>query len=296
MIDNDQHLKEGQSSAVVTGGFQHILLDDAAFGAFHDDVLVRHPADREMAAVDILSGDRMALQGDQCLALIKDADLLAGADGRGIVGRGTFDDHRTILIFGINSPQRLATASAWVDVVITVSIVEQAICHVNSPRPDCEMIVSTGQGLCTQNCHDMSLISMLNLGNNCDISQYIPNLFYFMPVNRMCKGLNGRFRNLCKSCCDEALFRLQWMLIDEGDKGQRMDYIMAIGGLVMVGIGLLGVFRPDLLWRLYSLEPRWRKENPEQPWNWPRKARRQGYAIIGFGIFFVVLSFLLVEA
>ena len=75
-----------------------------------------------------------------------------------------------------------------------------------------------------------------------------------------------------------------------------MDYIMAIGGLVMVGIGLVGVFRPDLLWRLYSLEPRWRKENPEQPWNWPRKSRRQGYIIVAVGIFFVVLSFLLVEA
>jgi hypothetical protein len=74
-----------------------------------------------------------------------------------------------------------------------------------------------------------------------------------------------------------------------------MDFILVLGGLAMVVIGLVGVFRADLLWRLYSMEPRWRRENPEKPWNWENKARRQGYVFVMLGLVFVVLSYLLVE-
>jgi hypothetical protein len=53
------------------------------------------------------------------------------------------------------------------------------------------------------------------------------------------------------------------------------------------------MLRPDLLWRLYSLEPRWHKENPEQPQNWHTKAKQQGYIFIASGVIFVLLAFVL---
>lgn len=74
-----------------------------------------------------------------------------------------------------------------------------------------------------------------------------------------------------------------------------MDWILAVGGLLMVGIGLVGKWRPNLLWRLYSLEPRWRKDNPEQPDNWKATASKQGGWLIGFGIITVMLAIVLVQ-
>jgi hypothetical protein len=72
-----------------------------------------------------------------------------------------------------------------------------------------------------------------------------------------------------------------------------MDWIIALGGFTMAIIGLVGRFRPDLLWRLYSLEPRWRKNNPEQPDNWQEQAKKQGLYLFIFGVFFFILAFAL---
>lgn len=72
-----------------------------------------------------------------------------------------------------------------------------------------------------------------------------------------------------------------------------MDWILAAGGILLVIIGIIARIRDDLLWRLYSLEPRWRKDNPEMPENWQDKAAKQGIYLIAFGIFTIVLAFVL---
>ena len=68
---------------------------------------------------------------------------------------------------------------------------------------------------------------------------------------------------------------------------------MTLGAVLLIVVGIIGKSRPDLLWRLYSLEPRWRKDNPEQPQNWAEKANKQGNYIIITGVFFFILAFVL---
>lgn len=72
-----------------------------------------------------------------------------------------------------------------------------------------------------------------------------------------------------------------------------MDWILALGGLVMISIGIVGKIRADWLWRLYSLEPRWRKDNPDKPEDWSAKASKQGNYIIIIGMIAVILSVVL---
>jgi hypothetical protein len=72
-----------------------------------------------------------------------------------------------------------------------------------------------------------------------------------------------------------------------------MDGLLGLGGFILMVIGLVGMFRPDWLWRLYMLEPRWRKDNPEKPDNWLSKAKRHGYIYAALGIIFVLLAFVL---
>jgi len=69
------------------------------------------------------------------------------------------------------------------------------------------------------------------------------------------------------------------------------DGLSILGGLLFLILAGLCRFRPDLVWRLYSLEPRWRKENPERTDTWDRKTQRSaiyyvfvGLAFIGFGL------------
>ncbi|MGB1285966.1 MAG: hypothetical protein ACPG7F_05485 [Aggregatilineales bacterium] len=69
-----------------------------------------------------------------------------------------------------------------------------------------------------------------------------------------------------------------------------MDLLSLAGGGAFIIIGFLGLFRDDLLWRLYSLERRWREEHPEQPKNWASLAKRQGYAFVGVGILFILMG------
>jgi hypothetical protein len=74
-----------------------------------------------------------------------------------------------------------------------------------------------------------------------------------------------------------------------------MDWILALGGIILIGLGLIARFKPDYLWRLYSLEPRWRKDNPEQAENWIEKAKGQGYYFLAFGVISILLSVALTD-
>jgi hypothetical protein len=68
------------------------------------------------------------------------------------------------------------------------------------------------------------------------------------------------------------------------------DGWLLVGGIILTTLGLACQFRPDLIWRLYSLEPRWRRENPTQPANWAVTVRRQGYIFIAAGLGFIALG------
>lgn len=70
-----------------------------------------------------------------------------------------------------------------------------------------------------------------------------------------------------------------------------MDGISFLGGIVFLILAGLCYFRRDLVWRLYSLEPKWREENPERTDAWDTKTQRYalyyalvGLIFIGFGL------------
>ena len=69
------------------------------------------------------------------------------------------------------------------------------------------------------------------------------------------------------------------------------DAWLFIGGLTLIVLGLTCQFRPDLIWKLYSLEPRWRRENPTQPANWQARVRQQGYVFLVAGGGFLIIGF-----
>ena len=60
-----------------------------------------------------------------------------------------------------------------------------------------------------------------------------------------------------------------------------MDIYIAVGAALFLALGVIAYLSPHHLWRLYRIEPRWRRENPEKPADWDARARRQGYYFIG---------------
>ncbi len=68
------------------------------------------------------------------------------------------------------------------------------------------------------------------------------------------------------------------------------DGIMILGGIAFWILAGLCYFRLDLVWRLYSLEPRWRKDNPERTEAWDTKTRRSALIFVLAGIAFVALG------
>ena len=68
------------------------------------------------------------------------------------------------------------------------------------------------------------------------------------------------------------------------------DGILILGGIAFWILGGLCYFRLDLVWRLYSLEPRWRKDNPERTAAWEAKTRRSAFIFALAGIVFVALG------
>lgn len=71
------------------------------------------------------------------------------------------------------------------------------------------------------------------------------------------------------------------------------DWILILGGLAFWVLAALCVFRRDIVWRLYSLEPRWRKDNPERTEAWDAKTQRSAYIFVLLGMVFVALGLLI---
>jgi len=63
------------------------------------------------------------------LSFVDDADFLTRADRRRVVGIGALDDDRALIGGGIDRAQGFAGAAARVNVIVSVSVVEQAIRH-----------------------------------------------------------------------------------------------------------------------------------------------------------------------
>lgn len=71
------------------------------------------------------------------------------------------------------------------------------------------------------------------------------------------------------------------------------DGILLLGGGVFWVLAGLCYFRRDLIWKLYSLEPRWRKDNPERTDKWDEKTQRYATYFLLVGIVFIALGFLI---
>lgn len=71
------------------------------------------------------------------------------------------------------------------------------------------------------------------------------------------------------------------------------DGILILGGIAFWVLGGLCTFRLDWVWCLYSLEPRWRKDNPKRTPAWEAKTRRSALYFVLIGIVFVALGLLI---
>lgn len=71
------------------------------------------------------------------------------------------------------------------------------------------------------------------------------------------------------------------------------DAILILGGIAFWLLASLCACRRDLVWRLYSLEPRWKKDNPERTEVWDDKTRRSALVFALLGIVFVALGILI---
>ncbi len=71
------------------------------------------------------------------------------------------------------------------------------------------------------------------------------------------------------------------------------DWLLILGGMLFWLLAGLCRLRLDWVWRLYSLEPRWRKDNPERTPAWDAKTRRSAWIFALLGIVFVALGLLI---
>lgn len=71
------------------------------------------------------------------------------------------------------------------------------------------------------------------------------------------------------------------------------DGILILGGIAFWVLAGLCLWRLDLVWRLYSLEPRWRKDNPQRTAVWDAKTRRSALVFGLAGCAFVALGLLI---
>ena len=71
------------------------------------------------------------------------------------------------------------------------------------------------------------------------------------------------------------------------------DGILILGGAAFWILSALCCWRRDLVWRLYSLEPRWREDNPQRTPAWDAKTRRSALIFALLGAIFVAMGFLL---
>lgn len=68
------------------------------------------------------------------------------------------------------------------------------------------------------------------------------------------------------------------------------DPILFIGGMLFLWLAYLSYFDLDRLWRIYSMDRRWRERNPERDAQWEHKTRRYGILFIGMGLGALILS------
>ena len=71
------------------------------------------------------------------------------------------------------------------------------------------------------------------------------------------------------------------------------DWILFAGGIAFLILSALSYWKPDTVWRLYNLEPRWRDENPERTPAWDAKVKRYASYYLLAGVFFILLAFTL---
>lgn len=70
------------------------------------------------------------------------------------------------------------------------------------------------------------------------------------------------------------------------------DGISLLGGIAFLTLAGLCYFRLDLVWKLYSLEPRWREENPERTEAWDVRTRRSAFYYVLIGLIFIAFGVL----
>ena len=71
------------------------------------------------------------------------------------------------------------------------------------------------------------------------------------------------------------------------------DAILVLGGIAFWILSYLCWRRRDLVWRLYSLEPRWRMDNPQRSSAFDAKTRRSAPVFALLGVVFVALGLLI---
>ncbi len=71
------------------------------------------------------------------------------------------------------------------------------------------------------------------------------------------------------------------------------DWILILGGIAFWILSGLCALRRDWVWRLYSLEPRWRADNPQRTAAWDAKTRRSATIFALVGLAFVALGVLI---
>jgi len=68
------------------------------------------------------------------------------------------------------------------------------------------------------------------------------------------------------------------------------DWLSFVGGVVLIVLGVVSWANPHLVWKLYSLDRKWREENPERTPQWDARTRRFGSIFVAAGGFFVILG------
>lgn len=71
------------------------------------------------------------------------------------------------------------------------------------------------------------------------------------------------------------------------------DWILILGGIAFWLLSGMCALRRDWVWRLYSLEPRWRADNPKRTAAWDAKTRRSATIFALVGVAFVALGVLI---
>ncbi|MCY4465039.1 MAG: hypothetical protein OXE46_05850 [Chloroflexi bacterium] len=71
------------------------------------------------------------------------------------------------------------------------------------------------------------------------------------------------------------------------------DWMLILGGIAFWVLSGMCLWRRDWVWRLYSLEPRWRADNPERTTAWDAKTKRSAWGFALAGLAFVALGLLI---